>query len=83
MVPISIEEFAKKHVKANNNTDKKSLKESLIAAVERKKAGEPCISCGQPIWAIGSALTGSNMCFTCTTGETDHSEDYEIKDVCY
>lgn len=35
--------------------------------------------CGAPIWAAGSAITGINMCFTCTTGEADDSEDYEIE----
>jgi len=35
--------------------------------------------CGAPIWAVGSAITGTNMCFTCTTGEADDSEDYEIE----
>lgn len=34
--------------------------------------------CGQPIWAAGSAITGTYMCFTCTTGEADGSGDYEI-----
>ena len=29
--------------------------------------------------AAGSAITGTNMCFTCTTGEADDSEDYEIE----
>ena len=35
--------------------------------------------CGAPIWAAGSAITGTNMCFTCTTGEAADSEDYEIE----
>ena len=30
--------------------------------------------CGAPIWAAGSAITGSNLCFTCTTGEADDSD---------
>ena len=35
--------------------------------------------CGAPIWAAGSAITGTKMCFSCTTGEADDSEDYEIE----
>ena len=35
--------------------------------------------CGAPIWAAGSAITGTYLCFTCTTGEADDSEDYEIE----
>lgn len=34
---------------------------------------------GNPIWAAGSAITGTPMCFTYMTGETDDSEDYEIE----
>lgn len=36
--------------------------------------------CGASIWAAGSAITGMNRCFTCTTGEADDSEDYEIEE---
>ena len=38
-----------------------------------------CMICGAPIWAAGSAITGSNLCFTCTTGEANDSDDYEIE----
>lgn len=35
-----------------------------------------CLVCGQEnIWKLGQ----SGMCFTCTTGEADASEDYELK----
>ena len=30
--------------------------------------------CGQPIWRYGRA----GMCFPCTTGESDASDDYEV-----
>lgn len=30
--------------------------------------------CGSPIWRYGQ----SGMCFSCTTGESDASEDYEV-----
>lgn len=78
MIPISIEQFIRKTVKMNPGTDKEELKSSFLDAAERKKGGAVCINCGQPIWAIGSALTGSNMCFSCITGEADDSEDYEL-----
>jgi len=54
----------------------KTLKETLAA----KKNGAKCMICGTPIWAAGRAITGSYMCFTCTTGEADDNEDYEIDD---
>ena len=69
---ISIEEFADGVVKNNKDTNRKELIASLREALAAKKSGAP-------IWAAGSAITGTNMCFTCTTGEADDSEDYEIE----
>lgn len=83
MVPISIEEFIKKMAKDNKEFNKKETKQSILAAADRKRKGATCIQCGQSIWAIGSGISGYDMCFTCTTGETDHSEDYELDKVCY
>ena len=48
---------------------------------EAKKSGVKCSNCGRPIWAIGSALEGWDGCFTCITGESNSSEDYEIDTV--
>jgi hypothetical protein len=81
MVSISINEFAKDYVKKNKGEDLQKTKEKLKSSVANKKAGVTCISCGAPIWAIGSALVEWNGCFTCITEETDHSEDYEIDEV--
>ncbi len=39
-----------------------------------KDDGE-CEVCGRPVWRI----VGLGMCFTCTTGESDASDDYELK----
>jgi hypothetical protein len=36
-------------------------------------------NCGQPVWR----LAGCGMCFTCTTGESDSSEDYELQKLTY
>jgi len=35
-----------------------------------------CEVCGQPVWKLG----GVGMCFPCTTGESDASEDYELEE---
>ena len=69
---ISIEEFADGVVKNNRDA---TLREALAA----KKNGARCMICGAPIWAAGSGVTGTCLCFTCTTGEADDSEDYEIE----
>ena len=78
-VPISIEEFADSTMKNNKGYNRKELIRTLVETLQAKKAGATCIICGAPIWAAGSAITGTYMCFTCTTGEADNSEDYEIE----
>jgi hypothetical protein len=79
MVGISIEKFADMTAKANKDINKKELIEDLKATLEAKKNGAKCMVCGSPIWAAGSSVTGSYMCFTCMTLESDDSEDYEIE----
>ena len=78
MVPISVEKFADMVMESNKGYNRKELIETLQAALDAKNHGGKSRICGQPLWAAGSAITGTNMCFTCTTGETDDSEDYEI-----
>ncbi len=80
-VPISIDEFVKKHIKTNPSENAADLKASLTEAADKKKNGFKCSQCGQPVWAIGTAIVGWNGCFTCITGEADCSEDYEIDSV--
>ena len=60
---ISIEEFADGVVKNNKDTNRKELIASLREALAAKKNGARCMICGAPIWAAGSAITGTNMCF--------------------
>ena len=61
MLPISIEEFAEMTVKANQDMNKKELVKALRQALEEKNNGAKCIVCGSPIWAAGSAITGTTM----------------------
>ena len=78
MLPIPIEEFAEMTVKTNKDMNKSELIAALKHSLKAKNNGAKCIVCGSPIWAAGSAITGTNMCFSCTTLEADDSEDYEI-----
>ena len=77
--PISIEDFADSVMKNNKGYNRKTLIRTLQETLQAKKNGATCMICGAPIWAAGSAITGTYMCFTCTTGEADDSEDYEIE----
>ncbi len=79
LILISIDEFAKKHVKSNPGVKIEDIKSRLENALERKNDGACCYQCGNPIWAIGSAVVGYDACFTCITGEADDSEDYEVE----
>ena len=79
MVPIKIEKFAKKYVEGNKGEKLEDVINRLRESLARKNAGVKCSVCKtEEIWAIGSALGGFEGCFTCITGESDDSEDYEV-----
>lgn len=78
LTPIPVKEFADMVMKNNKGNKRKELIRTLEETLQAKNAGATCMICGAPIWAAGSAITGNYMCFTCTTGEADDSEDYEI-----
>lgn len=75
-VPISIDKYIKKHLESNPFDNEKDLRERLKFALSDYKNGVKC-SCGNDIWVIGSAAVG-NSCFTCITGESYPTDDYEI-----
>ncbi len=75
-IPISIDEYIKRHLKNNPSEDEQDLRKRLEIALADYKNGVKC-SCGNEIWVIGSASVG-NACFTCITGESSPDEDYEI-----
>ena len=81
--PITIDEFIKSYGKNNPAEDIKRLRITLTDVVDAKMNGAVCNQCGQPIWAIGTAVVGWDGCFTCITGEADNSEDLEIDSVCF
>ena len=74
--PISFEDYVALHAEANRDENERAFRQRLKEAVEAKRAGQLC-ECGEPIWAIGSAAA-HYACFTCITGESDPSNDYEI-----
>jgi Zn finger protein HypA/HybF involved in hydrogenase expression len=84
MEPITIDEFVEKYSKTNNlnKVQKSSFRVKVKIAVDEKRYGATCQTCGQPIWAIGLAVTQTFGCFTCITGEADNSDDFEIDIVC-
>lgn len=57
--------------KAKEVGDKRSLSELKVLV----KKDEKC-DCGRPAWKFA----GLGMCFQCTTGESDNSNDYELKE---
>jgi hypothetical protein len=75
-VPISIDKYVKLHMKSNPSENEKILRVRLEAALEAYKKGSKS-HCGNDIWVIGSAQAG-NSCFTCITGESHPTGDYEI-----
>lgn len=75
-VPISIDNYIKKHLENNPSENEAELRTALKSALENYVKGIKC-SCGNDIWVIGSAAVG-NACFTCITGEGQPDSDYEI-----
>ena len=75
-VPITLEEYVKKHLASNPGVNAAELKTRLCNALAAKQAGERC-ACGGEIWVLGSAEVGL-MCFTCITGEAMPDKDYEF-----
>lgn len=78
-VPIGVKEYVKLHMKSNPDEDPADLLRRFRICIGDSLAGARC-HCGEPIWVIGSVFAG-HACFTCTTGEADPSEDYEIDEV--
>jgi hypothetical protein len=77
--PIGVEQYIRLHVKRNPDDKPAELLRSFRRCIGEALAGARC-HCGEPIWVIGSVFAG-HACFTCTTGEADPSEDYEIDEV--
>ena len=78
--PISIEAFVSKYLKGNPGNDRDSITASLKNALDAYKRGVTC-SCGEPLWVVGSAVSGYG-CFACITGEAAPDSDYEIDKAC-
>ncbi len=74
--PIKLEDYIQRHLKSNSDTSREEIESGLRSALTDHKAGVKC-DCGNPIWVIGSALTG-NACFTCITGVALPDDDFEI-----
>ncbi len=79
-VPIRLDEYVQLHLRNNPRVSAADITARLQFALAAQKAGQRC-TCGAPIWVIGSAEAGLS-CFTCITGESDPSGDYEIADAC-
>ena len=74
--PITIDDFVKLYLASNKDATRKEIVGGLKEALQDYKNGVKC-DCGNPIWVIGSAVAG-NGCFTCITGESHPTDDYEI-----
>jgi Zn finger protein HypA/HybF involved in hydrogenase expression len=79
-VPIELSEYVRGFLRSNRGETAGAVTKRLQSALDAYKAGSRC-QCGAPIWVIGSAEAG-NACFTCITGESDPSENYEIAEAC-
>ena len=60
---ITIEAFADMIMQNNPTIQRRQLVLRLHTALSHKNTGVTCACCGEPIWAAGSALVGSHLCF--------------------
>lgn len=73
-------DYIQKQMDMGGPLTKSEITTGLMSALEAYRTGTKC-ECGNPIWVIGSAWAG-NKCFTCITGKTPSSDDYEIDEAC-
>ena len=67
MIGITCTEYHK----IKHPSDVCTLEELII----RSRNNSKCEQCGErPVWKLADC----DLCFTCTTGETDSSRDYEL-----
>jgi hypothetical protein len=52
---------------------------SLAEFEAMAKNNGPCMNCGEHVWRYGDC----GLCFTCTTGEADASDDFEVGEPYY
>lgn len=78
--PIGLRDYVRLRLKSDRGEVAAEITARLQSALEAYKSGVRC-HCGAAIWVIGSAEAG-NACFTCITGESDPSLDYEIAEAC-
>ena len=73
---ISKDEYVNLFLNANPSDSRIDVIARLEDAIAARRDGKRC-DCGEPIWVVGSAEAGYG-CFTCITGESTPSDDYEI-----
>lgn len=70
---ITPSDFMAKH--ATEDMTEAELQEQLADLRERASApDQECENCSAPAWKYGSL----GLCFSCHTGESDASDDYEL-----
>ena len=69
----------KKHMKIQGYKKDSQRHKNIIHYLKLREKQTPCEVCGNiPIWVAGSSLCDWPGCFTCITGESDASDDYEV-----
>ena len=76
--PISKEAFVESYLKNNPGDSREEIESAVERSLDFYRKGKKC-TCGNPIWVVGSAVTGA-ACFTCITGEAKPDDDYEIEE---
>ncbi len=68
---VTVDEMLKIQARLPDNG---ARKESRAELERMSRNNSTCENCDLPVWRFGD----TGMCFTCTTGESDASDDYEL-----
>jgi len=66
---LTPEQAHKQYLDINEGKSPFSLRQLRHMASDGRKC-----QCGEPVWR----MVGQDLCFSCTTGEADASDDYEL-----
>jgi hypothetical protein len=68
---VTVDEMLKIQARLPKDGSRHSTREELEKMARNDST---CENCDLPVWRFGE----TGMCFTCTTGESDASDDYEL-----
>lgn len=80
-LPISVEEYIDLCLENSDGFSGEELRHLLSDSLYAFRQGVRC-KCGNPLWVIGSAITGEYGCYKCLIGQDSSEAVFEIDEAC-